>query len=119
MGAASYEPNAFMREYMTIICDAVDVPWDDHLADITNPIFAVGAAGGLGELTEYTTTLTGTSDVTFLNVSLWPPEAIMLDFGHIDLWTAENAEALVWAPILEWVNGHTPDEGDWVAYKEN
>ena len=119
MGAASYEPIAFMRDYMTLICDGVDVPWDDHLSDITNPIFAVGAVGGLGELTEYTTTLTGSSDVTFLNVSLWPPEAIMLDFGHIDLWTADNAEALVWTPILEWVNDHTPGEGDWVAYKKN
>jgi hypothetical protein len=119
MGAASYEPMAFMRDYMSIICDAVDVPWDDHLGDITNPIFAVGATGGLGELTEYTTTLTGSGDRTFLKVELWPPEAIGLDFGHIDLWTADNAEALVWGPILEWVNEHTPYEGDWVTYKEN
>lgn len=119
MGAASYEPLAFMRDYMTLICDGVDVPWDDHLSDITNPILAVGAVGGLGELTEYTTTLTGGSDVTFLRVNLWPPEAIMLDFGHIDLWTAGNAEALVWAPILQWVNDHTPDGGGWASNKSN
>jgi hypothetical protein len=40
--------------------------------------------------------------VSILNVTLSPME--LLDFGHIDLWTANNTQDLVWEPILDWVN---------------
>ena len=28
------------------------------------------------------------------------------DFGHVDLWTARDAPALAWAPLLAWVRHH-------------
>ena len=32
----------------------------------------------------------------------------MADFGHIDLLIGDNAEALVWTPILSWIDTHSP-----------
>ncbi len=46
-------------------------------------------------------------DVTSLVVALYPPESGIVDFGHIDIFLADNAEALVWMPILDWVNDHS------------
>ena len=39
------------------LLDALDLPFDDHLGEITVPILAVGAGGYFGNLIEYTTTL--------------------------------------------------------------
>jgi len=105
--ASPYEPLGFEYDVYCIWCDDLDVPFDDHLAEITVPVFYVGAAGGLGETGIYTTTLLGSTNVSTLMVSLHPDEEIALDFGHIDLWTAGNAQGLVWAPILHWIEGHT------------
>lgn len=44
--ASSYEPIPYMLDNMNIVCGMVDVPFDDHLAEITNPIFFVGSGGG-------------------------------------------------------------------------
>ena len=85
----------------------VDVPFDDHLAEIEIPIFNVGAGGANGPLIEYTNTLVGSSDVTSLIVSLYPPEYIMADFGHIVLFLGDNAVSLVWMPILSWIDSHS------------
>ena len=104
--ASPYEPLLFEYDYLCIWCDEPDVPFDDHLAEITVPVFYIGAAGGLGETGVYTTTLLGSPDVSTLIVRLHPDEEIGLDFGHIDLWTAGNAQGLVWAPILDWLAGH-------------
>ena len=88
-----------------------DTPYDDHLEEITIPVFYVGAAGGFGEYGVYTTTLLGSydkdkpdkDDVDTLIVELYPPEAAALDYGHIDLLFADNAESLVWKPIYKWI----------------
>ncbi len=88
-----------------------DTPYDDHLEDITIPVFYVGAAGGFGEYGVYTTTLLGSydkdnphnDDVNTLIVELYPPEAAALDYGHIDLLFADNAKSLVWKPIYKWI----------------
>ncbi|MDD4237021.1 MAG: hypothetical protein PHT62_00495 [Desulfotomaculaceae bacterium] len=81
----------------------VEVPYDDHLADITLPVLYVGAAGGMGEHGVYSTTLLGSSDVTIQVVKLATAGAEALDFGHADLIWADNAEALVWEPIYNWL----------------
>lgn len=104
--ASPYEPLGFEYDVYCIWGDEPDVPFDDHLAEITVPVFYVGAAGGLGETGLYATTLLGSSDVSTLIVKLHPDDELALDFGHIDLWTAGNAQGLVWAPILSWLEGH-------------
>ncbi|HNW58314.1 MAG TPA: hypothetical protein PKI62_01390 [bacterium] len=101
-----YEADHFELDYTAIISDAVPVPWDDNLNLITVPVFNVAAAGGMGDLTPYTTTLLGSTDVQNLIVRLHPAGEEAIDFGHIDLFMAHNAEALVWTPILNWVKAH-------------
>jgi hypothetical protein len=105
--ASPYEPLGFEYDVYSIWCDELDVPFDDHLANITVPVFYVGAAGGLGVTGLYATTLLGSSDVSSLIVKLHPDDEIALDFGHIDLFTAGNAQALAWTPILGWIQNHT------------
>ena len=88
-----------------------DTPYDDYLEEITIPVFYVGAAGGFGKYGVYTTTLLGSydkdnpdkDDVDTLIVELYPPEAVVLDYGHADLLFADNAESLVWKPIYKWI----------------
>jgi len=86
-------------------CDEVDVPFDDHLSDITIPILTIGAAGGAGP-DPYTPSLTSSWDVEHFTVQLLSDEEFMFDFGHADLFTAGDAEALVWQPLLEWILAH-------------
>jgi hypothetical protein len=89
-----------------------DTPYDDHLGEITIPVYYVGAAGGFGAYGEYTLTLLESStDKESLIVELYPdppypPEAVAIDYGHIDLMFAGNAETLVWEPIYDWIKGH-------------
>ena len=89
-----------------------DLPYDDYLGDITAPVFYVGAGGGLGEQGLYTLSLLGSTDVTSMIVQLFPPEAAAIDFGHVDLWTANDSPTLVWTPILDWINDHTAGRRD-------
>jgi len=89
-----------------LMSDKVEVPYDDHLSEINIPVFYVGAAGGLGEYGIYTVTLLGSTDKETLVVQLYPPEAVALDYGHVDLLWADNAKSLVWQPIYEWINTH-------------
>ena len=70
------------------------------------PILYVGAGGGTGEHGYYTLSLTGSKDTTKFTVQLHPNEERVLDFGHVDLFTATNAETLVWQPILDWLVAH-------------
>ncbi len=89
-----------------------DTPYDDHLAEITIPVYYVGAAGGFGAYGTYTLDLLeSSSDKESLIVELYPvppypPEAVAIDYGHIDLMFADNAETLVWQPIYEWIMDH-------------
>lgn len=111
MGASFYQPNAFIYEYNSVACDEIDLPFDDYLGEIDVPVFYVGAAGGIGDYGFYATTLLGSSDVTTLNVQLYPSEYRVIDFGHVDLFAAENAEDLVWQPVMEWIEEHSMKEG--------
>ncbi|MGB9496639.1 MAG: hypothetical protein ACKVE3_02055 [Dissulfuribacterales bacterium] len=84
-----------------------DTPYDDYLGEITIPVYYVGAAGGFGAYGEYTLDLLeNSSDKESLVVQLWPEGYEVLDYGHIDLLFADNAETLVWQPIYTWIMGH-------------
>jgi hypothetical protein len=105
--ASPYEATRFIYDYSVLWCEEEDSPYDDHVSEITVPLLYVGAYGGMGEWGNYSTTLVGSSDVSILMVSLHPAEEIALDFGHIDLFTAENAPSLVWQPMYNWIKAHT------------
>lgn len=99
--AASYQPLAVSLDGAAIACDELDTPYDDHLAEVTVPIFYLGVAGGYGALGTYTPTLTGSSDVTSLIVSEAATPA--LDWGHNDVVLAEDADLLAWDAIVDFV----------------
>ncbi len=88
-------------------CGIDDVPYDDHLADVKVPVLYVGAAGGVGRYGEYGLTLLGSRDVTSLIVRTRATEAERaLDYGHADLFLADDARERVWKPLLQWVRRH-------------
>ena len=104
--SVAYEPWKFEADYCALFADASETKFDDHVAEITVPIFNVAAAGGIGELSRFGTTLLGSSDITHLIVQLGATSTLE-EFGHIDLFTAENAPILVWQPILDWIRSHS------------
>jgi hypothetical protein len=109
--ACAYEATLYEVDVFTTMAGAVDVPFDDYLGDVCIPVLSVGSAGGLGYYNEYTLSLLGSTDVTSFNVALYPPEYGVADFGHIDLFTANNAEGLVWMPVLDWIVDHSCRQG--------
>jgi len=90
----------------TISCGDTQTPFDNHLSDITVPVLYVGAGGGFGSNGLYTLTLLGSQDVSSLIVSFYPPDQAAFDFGHADLFNAQNADDLVWSPIYQWLSTH-------------
>ena len=65
-----------------------------------------GAGGGIGPYGTEMLGLVGSKDVSEHLVSTWPPEDVLLDFAHIDMFTAENAPELAWPYLLNWIRGH-------------
>jgi hypothetical protein len=106
IAGAPWEPMQFMLDYATWGCREVDVPWDDHFQDITLPVLNIAAAGGIGPTTHDCLGLLGSSDITDLTISVEPADRALYDIGHIDLWVAREAPALVWQPILDWMVAH-------------
>ena len=102
----SFQSIGEILECEAIISEAVDLPYDDHLQEIEIPVFYVGAAGGEGKYGQHILSLLGSDDKESLIVELYPPECAMLDYGHTDLVWADNAQSLVWKPILNWINEH-------------
>lgn len=91
-------------ELSALQCNELDLPYDDYLAEVQVPVLYVGARGGFGEYGAYATTLLGSKDVSTHIVSLLPEQP--LDFGHTDLFWAENAQTVAWEPIYNWVRTH-------------
>jgi hypothetical protein len=87
-------------------CAEAPLPIPDHFADIHVPLFYLGAAGGIGDHGLYTTTLVGSSDVTSLVLRRLDPSAEAEDYGHADLLYADDAPALAWQPLAEWILRH-------------
>ena len=105
MWVPPYVPRQTVIDLNTARCDEVDVAFDDQLADIAVPILTVGAAGGAAPQA-FTPQLTASRDVSEHLVQFLPDELHFLDFGHADLLTANDAEALVWQEILDWIMDH-------------
>jgi hypothetical protein len=103
-----YMPLQFFVDYESLTLAPESVPWDDHLADVTVPVFYLYATGGAGGYGLHTLDLIGSSDVTQLEIGFHPPEELLLDFAHVDLFIADDAPTLVFTPIRDWVLSHTP-----------
>jgi len=106
-GEPPYYPWRLNYDMDAAACEGtVDVPFDDHLADIDVPIFYVGAAGGFGSWGLHTLGLTGSADVETLIVQELDPDDWWMDVGHADLLTEFHARTKVWKPILDWIKAH-------------
>ncbi|PTL81876.1 hypothetical protein [Vitiosangium sp. GDMCC 1.1324] len=107
MQAAPYQSLGEQVDTLAMWCGAPDVPYDDHLSEVTVPVLYMGAAGGVGSFGLHSLTLLGSTDVSSRVVQLLPDaSARPVDFGHVDLFEAGNAETLVWTPILDWLRHH-------------
>ena len=104
--SAPVQPNRELADADLATCDMVNVPFDDHLGAITVPVLYIGAAGGFGDSGLYTTTLLGSTDVSSLIVQKLPSTQRLLDYGHADLFLANDARELVWEPMLDWIRAH-------------
>jgi pimeloyl-ACP methyl ester carboxylesterase len=105
-GISPYMPTKFLYEAQDLTCEQYDSTLDDRLNEISVPIFYVYSAGGFGRTGLYTANLTASRDISELGVTTLPAEFAAADFGHIDLFTAYNANELVWQPIIHWIKTH-------------
>jgi pimeloyl-ACP methyl ester carboxylesterase len=104
---SSYTPTLCMAELLKVACGSEDLPYDDHLGEITVPVLYVGAGGGFGEYGLYTLTLLGSSDITTHIVDVEPdPEERLLDYGHVDLIAGQDAPQWSWPVIRAWLAEH-------------
>jgi hypothetical protein len=110
----NYGPNLFGYDIAVLHCDEEDSPHDDFLHDIDVPVFFLGANGGWGDRMDYTASLLGSDDITILNVQLQSEK--LLDIGHVDIYTAGNAQDEFWVPVLDWINDHTTHGRKWEDY---
>jgi len=101
---ASYEANGVQREGNEVLCR--DTVHDDHLGDISVPVFNIGGLGGLGAQSVYTTTLLSSSPEVQNLVIDMPGVDQASDFGHDDIIRSALAPGLVWDPIISWINSH-------------
>jgi hypothetical protein len=101
---APYQPQRQMYEFYACNCNEEDVRYDDHIREISLPIFYLGSGGSSGTLGYYTSNLTASSDITNYTVSVTDDRSI--DFGHADLWMGRDADKLVWEPLRKWLVKH-------------
>jgi hypothetical protein len=104
--AYPYDSAPFYRDTHATACDETDVPWDDHLEEVTVPVISIGAAGGYGDLGIYTTTLLGSDDVTNLVIQHQSADNAVEDFGAYDIWLSDTGKTQVWEPLADWIKAH-------------
>jgi hypothetical protein len=90
-----------------LLCGQEDLPYDDHLGQITVPVLHMSAAGGFGSYGEYLPKkLLGSRDVTVKRVQRESDDQRFADYGHADLFLADDAPERVWKPIFQWMKQH-------------
>ena len=108
--ANPYMPTRMLRDTFHVSCETGSTgPVDDNLGDIQVPILYVGARGGFGSTGLATLDLLGSRSIETLDVALSPQSEPALDFGHVDLLHARNAQGLVWSAIDRWLTVHAND----------
>jgi hypothetical protein len=103
--AAPFQSATEQVESDGVLCGD-SLPYDDNLAQVNVPVYYVGAGGGFGEFGLDTLGRLGSADVTSNVVRLYGPEGRPVEFGHSDLFLADNAKELVWKPLYDWLASH-------------
>ncbi len=108
--ASPYMPIPLLRDTFQVSCKAGSSGrFDDHLSDIRIPILYVGARGGFGTSGLGMLSMLGSTQIETLYVALQPQNEAGLDFAHVDLLNARNAQSLVWSGIDQWLTVHAND----------
>ena len=98
----TYVPYQWTYDNTASRCESADYPvtFDDHLGEVTVPIF--GVARRLSPTLD-ASTRTASPDVTSLVLN---PGMIPTLYGHADFLLANDAASVVWRPILDWILAH-------------
>ena len=102
--AAPFQSMTEQVESDGVLCGET-LPYDDNLAAVNVPVYYLGAGGGFGEFGLDTLSRLGSTDVSSNVVKLYGPEGRPVDFGHSDIFLADNARELVWKPLYDWLVG--------------
>lgn len=103
---APHQPNFNSVEGFGIFCEENLADTENDLARIKVPMLYLGAAGGFGEQGVFTTTKTSSSDISIHIASKQPAELRAIDYGHADIFMANDAADLVWEPLRKWLVSH-------------
>ncbi len=100
-----YEPTIWQLDWIRYSLGQLDTPWDDYFADITVPVLMVTPGGGFGyDVVVPGLDLLGSKDVEILVPSVGEPP--LTDLAHIDIFTAPEAVATFWDPLIRWIENH-------------
>jgi len=103
--AAPFQSSTEQAETEGLLCGD-DLPYDDNLAQVTVPVLYVGAGGGFGDFGLDTLDRLGSADKSSVVVKMYGPEGRPVEFGHADIYLADNARELVWTPVYDWLASH-------------
>lgn len=101
----SFQSNGEILDNEAVLCGLPN-SYDDNLTGITVPILNIAAAGGFGRTTLYTTSLTGSNDTNNTLIAFESILAEDLDYGHADLFWANNAPTTWWNTLNHWITTH-------------
>lgn len=104
--AVAYEPLKLSVDQGVIVSGIGNSDFDDHFDKIRIPIYNVSPGGSFGKLSEAVFPHLGSNEITSYIPSLFPQSQAKIDFAHIDIFLANNAETVVWKPMLDWIKAH-------------
>ena len=103
---APYMPTYITAEGFKPVCPENRENTIAELGEIKVPVLYLGAQGGYGSDGVFSATLTGSSDVSVEIVTKLPNGPRILDYGHADLFMANDAAEVVWQPLRNWLVNH-------------
>ncbi|TXN38295.1 hypothetical protein FVB32_08370 [Flagellimonas hymeniacidonis] len=103
---APHQPTYNAVEGFGKFCEENVATIENQLGELRIPILYIGAAGGFGEQGVYSTTRTNSKDVSIHIVSKQPEELRAIDYGHADIFMADDAAQMVWEPLRDWLISH-------------
>ncbi|MGB5821456.1 MAG: hypothetical protein WBG90_18380 [Saonia sp.] len=103
---APHQPTYNAVEGFGKFCEEKVATIEKQLGEIKVPILYLGAAGGFGEQGIYSTTRTRSNDVSIHIASKQPDELRAIDYGHADIFMADDASQMVWEPLRNWLVNH-------------
>lgn len=105
-GLRGFAPLRMLSDNAHGFCGDIDLPFDDHLDQVTVPALYVGADGANGAIGASGIMQLGSTDLSVEVVDLAPPGEELFDYGHVDLAFGRDAAVLAWNSIADWIRDH-------------